>query len=69
MKQFAWLLSIGALAIAACTIDDEDRCPEGFYWDGALKACLEEEEVEDAGECVRCDRTEHLQGRVVLDIR
>ena len=51
MKRFVWILGACLLVIVACTIDDEDRCPDGFYWDGDFKSCFEEE-VEDAGDCV-----------------
>ena len=52
MKYFAWFLGACFLVMSACVIDDEDRCPSGFYWDNDLKSCLQEEEEEDAGGCV-----------------
>lgn len=32
-------LSLGALAMVGCTIDDEDRCPEGFQFEKITLSC------------------------------
>jgi hypothetical protein len=49
MKYYAWFLGACFLVSFACTVDDDDRCPSGYYWVDDLKVCLERDEVSDAG--------------------
>jgi len=42
MKRWRWKYPLGLVALGflmACSISDADRCPSGFTYDPALKAC------------------------------
>lgn len=47
MPKYLTLTILAVALLFGCTIDDEDRCPSGYYWDGKIMACRVVEE--DAG--------------------
>lgn len=42
MKKITCLTWAALLVLCSCSMDDEDRCPEGFYYHSKTRTCLED---------------------------
>ena len=49
MPKYLTLATLTVAFVFGCTIDDDDRCPGGLYWDDIIKACRLVEEEPDGG--------------------
>ena len=51
MLNYSTLAMLAVALLFGCTIDDEDRCPDGLFWDQDAGACHD-------GYLAPCDATE-----------
>ena len=49
MPRYFVLLILTAICLFGCTIDDEDRCPDGLEWNSSVQACQDPVVLPDAG--------------------
>jgi hypothetical protein len=49
MPRYFVLLILTAICLFGCTIDDEDRCPDGLEWNADVQACQDPVVLPDAG--------------------